>query len=137
MTVPYAWLAERHQAVLVTLRADGSPQTSNVEYAVLDGVAKVSVTEGRAKTHNLRRDPRAVLHVTGDTFWQYQSVRATAQLSPVSTEPGDDVGRELLALYEAVAGPHPDVAEFFQAMVDDRRLVLSLTLESAVGFGTE
>jgi hypothetical protein len=29
------------------------------------------------------------------------------------------------------------VAEFFQAMVDDRRLVLSLTLESAVGFGTE
>lgn len=137
MDVPLDWLAERHQGVLVTLRADGSPQTSNVGYAVLDGVAKVSVTEDRAKTHNLRRDPRAVLHVIGDTFWQYQSVRATARLSPVSAEPGDAVGRELLALYEAISGPHPDDQEFFQAMVDARRLVLTLTLESAVGFGVE
>lgn len=137
MDVPFTWLAERHQAVLVTLRADGSAQTSNVGYAILDGVAKVSVTEGRAKTHNLRRDPRAVLHVTGDTFWQYVSVRATAHLSPVTAEPGDAVGRELLALYQAVAGPHPDDDEFLQAMVDERRLVLSLALESAVGFGVE
>jgi PPOX class probable F420-dependent enzyme len=137
VTIPLAWLAERHQAVLVTLRSDGSAQTSNIGYAVLDGVAKVSVTEGRAKTHNLRRDPRAVLHVIGDTFWQYWSVRATAQLSPVSAEPGDAVGRELLRLYEAISGPHPDDEEFLQAMVDEHRLVLTLVLESAVGFGVE
>jgi PPOX class probable F420-dependent enzyme len=136
VTLPLAWLAERHQAVLVTLRADGSPQSSNLSYALVDGLAKVSHTEDRAKTRNLRRDPRAVLHVLGDSFWQYQSVRATAELSPVTTTPGDAVGRELLEVYEAIAGqPHPDPQEFFQAMVDERRLVLTLTPISSVGFG--
>lgn len=138
MTIPEAWLGQHHHAVLVTLRADRSPQTSNLAYAFLGGVAKVSVTDDRAKTRNLRRDPRGVLHVLGDSFWQYLSVRVTAELSEVSTEPGDAVGRELLAVYEAVAGgPHPDPAEFFQAMVDDRRLVLRLTPLSAVGQGVE
>jgi len=132
MTIPTEWLAGRHQAVLVTLRADGSPQTSNVAFAVLDGVAKVSVTDGRAKTANLRRDPRAVLHVLGDSFWQYASVRVTAELTPVSTVAGDEVGQELLQVYEAASGStHPDPAEFFEAMVTDKRLVLRLTPISA------
>lgn len=138
MTVPLAWLADRHQAVLVTLRGDGSPQTSNVAFAVLQGVAKVSVTDGRAKTRNLRRDPRAVLHVLGDSFWQYVSISAAADLSPVSTAPGDEVGQELLAVYEAITGAaHPDPAEYFEAMVTDQRLVLRLTLLSAVGQGVD
>jgi len=138
MTVPLAWLAGRHQAVLVTLRADGSPQTSNVAFALLDGVAKVSVTDDRAKTHNLRRDPRGVLHVLGDTFWQYVSVRVTAELGAVSAVPGDEAGRELLETYEAITGSaHPDPSEFFEAMVTDRRLVLRLTPVSAVGQGVD
>jgi PPOX class probable F420-dependent enzyme len=134
MTVPFEWLATRHHAVLITLRADGSPQSSNVSFAMLDGVAKVSVTDDRAKTHNLRRDPRAVLHVLGDNFWQYASVRATAELGPVSVVPGDEAGEELLEQYEAAAGkPHPNPEEFFAAMVNDHRLLVRLTLESAVG----
>lgn len=138
MTVPLEWLAGRHQAVLVTIRSDGSPQTSNVAYALLDGVAKVSVTHERAKAQNLRRDPRAVLHVLGDSFWQYASVRVTAELGKESTSPGDEVGRELLALYEAVSdSQHPDPAEFFEAMVTDRRLVLRLTPLSAVTHGID
>lgn len=136
MTIPTAWLADRHQAVLVTLRSDGSPQTSNIAYAVLDDVAKVSVTDGRAKTHNLRRDPRAVLHVLGDSFWQYASVSVTAELSNVTVEPGDAAGEELLETYEAVTGKaHPDPQEFFDAMVAERRLVLRLTPVSAVSQG--
>ncbi|HUR14048.1 MAG TPA: PPOX class F420-dependent oxidoreductase [Mycobacteriales bacterium] len=138
MTIPDAWLAERHQAVLVTLRADRSPQTSNVAFAFRDGVARVSVTDDRAKTHNLRRDPRAVLHVLGDSFWQYASVRVTAELSAVSTELGDAVGSELLEVYEAITGAaHPDPDEFYGAMVQERRLVLTLTPQSAVGQGLE
>jgi PPOX class probable F420-dependent enzyme len=138
MTVPLDWIAARHQAVLVTLRRDGSPQTSNIGYAVLDGLAKVSVTDDRAKTRNLRRDPRAVLHVLGDNHWQYASVRVNAELTDVSSTPGDDVGRELLELYEAASGgPHPDNQEFFEAMVSERRLVLRLHLESAASFGVE
>jgi PPOX class probable F420-dependent enzyme len=132
------WLAARHQGVLVTIRTDGSPQSSNIGYAVLDGVVKVSVTDDRAKTRNLRRDPRAVLHVIGDSFWEYVSVRVTAELSAVSTAPGDEVGQELLRLYNEVAPePHPDPQEFFEAQVSDKRLVLTLTPVSAAGFNVE
>lgn len=138
MTVPLGWMSSRHQAVLVTIRGDGSPQTSNIAYALLDGVAKVSVTGGRAKAHNLRRDPRAVLHVLGDSFWQYASVAVRAELGPVSTAPGDEVGRELLELYVAVSGSqHPDPEEFFAAMVTDQRLVLRLVPVSAVTHGID
>ncbi len=45
--------------VLVTLLRNGRPQTSNVVYAVRDGKVRVSLTQDRAKTWNLRRDPRA------------------------------------------------------------------------------
>ena len=130
------WLADRHQGVLVTLRSDRSPQSSNVAFDVQEGVALVSVTDGRAKTHNLRRDPRGLLHVTGDSFWVYASIRVKAEVGPVTTEPGDAVGQELLKVYERIGGkPHPNPQEFFDAMVTDKRLVLRLELVSAVGQG--
>ena len=122
------FLADHHQGVLVTLRGDGSPQSSNIAFHFADGVARISVTVDRAKTRNLARDPRAVLHVTGESFYQYVSASGTAELSPVSTEPGDATGQELLDLHDAVAPePHPDPDEFFQAMVDDHRLVIRFT----------
>lgn len=130
------WLLSRHQAVLVTLRADGSPQTSNIAFAYDGAVARVSVTADRAKTRNLRRDPRAVLHVLGDSFWEYASISVVAELTEVTARSGDPTGRELLALYDAIsATPHPDPAEFFAAMVGEQRLVLRLTPGSAVSNG--
>lgn len=121
----HAALAAQHQGVLVTLRRDGRPQTSNVAYDFADGVARISVTDDRAKTANLRRDPRAVLHVVGETFWQYVSADGTVELSAVSKEPGDAPGQELLELHDAVSPePHSDPDEFFEAMVDDERLVI-------------
>ena len=129
-----SFLADHHQGVLITLRKDGSPQSSNIAFAVADGVARISVTADRAKTKNLARDPRAVLHVTGESFYQYVSASGTAELTPVSTEPGDATGQELLDLHDAVAAePHPDPDEFFQAMVDDRRLVIRFTPDSYAG----
>jgi PPOX class probable F420-dependent enzyme len=121
------FVADRHWAVLVTIRAsDGRPQLSNVGYALIDGVVRISVTDGRAKTANLRRDPRATLHVTSEDFWTYVVVDGDAELSPVARDPGDDTATALLQLYEAIAGPHPDPDEFRQAMVDDHRLQISI-----------
>lgn len=59
-----ALVAGQRLGVLVTLRRDGRPQTSNVVYAVADRQVRVSVTQDRAKTRNLRRDPRVTLHVS-------------------------------------------------------------------------
>jgi len=128
------WAAQRKHAVLITTKADGSPQSSDVVYAVLDGALCVSVTHDRAKTANMRRDPRIVLHVTEPSSWSYVSFSGTASLSPVAADPADATVDTLCALYEAVSGgPHDDWDEYRAAMVDDGRLVVSLTPDRAVG----
>lgn len=133
-TAAHDFLTAHHQGVLITIRADGRPQSSNIAYSFADGLARISVTDGRAKSANLRRDPRAVLHVTGESFYQYCSATGVAELTPVSTEPGDATGRELLEVFNDVASdPHPDPDEFHQAMVDDHRIVIRLRLEDFVG----
>ena len=48
----------RHQGVVTTMRSSGRPQLSNIVYTLGDDdVARISVTNSRAKTKNLRRDP--------------------------------------------------------------------------------
>ena len=129
-----AFVADRHQGVLTTIRANGRPQLSNIVFAVgADGLLRISVTETRAKTKNLRRDPRASLYVPGDTFWSYVVVEAAADLSAVAAEPHDAVVEELVALYRQAQGEHPDWDEYRQAMVDQGRLVVRLRPERAYG----
>lgn len=125
------FLADRKQGVLVTIRvSDGRPQLSNVLYAVIDDRIRVSVTDSRAKTANLRRDPRISMHVTSADFWTYMVVEGTAELSPVARAPGDETCRQLLETYEAASGQrHPDPDEFFQVMVDERRLEISFAFD--------
>lgn len=121
-----SFLAERHRGVLATVKSsDGRPQLSNVAYALIGEEIRISTTADRAKTANVRRNPRVSLHVASDDFWTYVVAEGDGVLSPVAREPGDDTCRALLELYEAVAGAHDDPDEFHQAMVDDRRLQLS------------
>lgn len=128
------FVAGRHHAVVATLRASGHPQMSNVVYAWWDGAFHVSVTESRAKTRNLRRDPRVAVHVTSDDRWAWVVGEGTAELSPLAAEPGDDVAMELRRIYEAVSGgPHEDWDEFDRAMVDEGRLVLTVAPEHTYG----
>lgn len=125
--------ADRHHGVLVTLNRDGRPQLSNIAYALDDGVVRISVTDGRAKTANLRHDPRASLYVSREDFWAYVVLEGTAELSPVAADPHDATVDELVAVYHAVAGEHDDWDEFRAAMVSDRRLVVRLPVDRAYG----
>lgn len=122
-----AFLAQRHWGVLATIKhSDGRPQLSNVGYALIGEDVRISITVDRAKAANVRRDPRVSLHVTSDDFWTYVVAEGNAQLSEVATEPGDATCRALLELYEAIAGNHDDPEAFFDAMVSERRVQLSL-----------
>lgn len=127
--------AARHQtATLITIRRDGRPQSSDISYDVKDGVIRVSITADRAKTHNMRRDPRVVMHLSRPDQWSYVSLDGTAELSEVASQPGDDTCRMLAEQYESVAGkPHPDWDEYFEAMVADRRLLARIRPTGAVG----
>lgn len=115
-----------HRAVLATIRSNGLPQLSNVVYSTIDGAVWVSITDGRAKTTNLRRDPRGVLHITSDDFRSYVVLECDAELSPVAHHVDDETIAQLRRLYRNVSGEHPDWDEFDRAMIDDHRLVLEL-----------
>ncbi|MEU2437936.1 PPOX class F420-dependent oxidoreductase [Streptomyces rubradiris] len=132
-------LSEGHGGVLVTLRRDGRPQLSNVSHAYYpdERIIRISVTDDRAKTRNLRRDPRASYHVTSADRWAYTVAEGTAELTPVAADPGDDTVAELERLYRDVLGDHPDWDDFRAAMVRDRRLVLRLRVERAYGIPRE
>ena len=128
-------LSEGHGGVLVTLKKDGRPQLSNVSHAYYpdERIIRVSITDGRAKTRNLRRDPRASYHVTSPDRWAYTVAEGTADLTPVAADPHDDTVEELIRLYRDVLGEHPDWDDYRAAMVRDRRLVLRLRVERAYG----
>jgi PPOX class probable F420-dependent enzyme len=120
--------------VLTTIKRDGRPQLSNITYAVGDdGVVRISVTDSRAKTANLRRDPRASLYVGRNDGWAYVVLEGEATLSDVASSPDDAAVEELVALYRSVQGEHPDWDEYRAAMVNDRRLVVRLTPTRAYG----
>jgi PPOX class probable F420-dependent enzyme len=128
-------LAEHRGGVLVTLKRDGRPQLSNVAHVYYpdERIIRVSLTDDRAKTRNLRRDPRASYHVTTADRWAYTVAEGTAELTPVAGDPYDDTVEELVRLYRDLQGEHPDWDEYRAAMVQDRRLVLRLRVERAYG----
>jgi PPOX class probable F420-dependent enzyme len=128
------FIGERHFGVLTTQRRDGRPQLSNVAYSLFDdGVIGVSVTDGRAKTNNLRRDSRASLHVTRDDFWAYCVLDCDAELLPVVADPNDATADALVEYYRRANGEHPDWDDYRRAMVTDKRLLVRLTPIHAYG----
>lgn len=128
-------LQEYDGGVLVTLKRDGRPQLSNVNHAYYpeEEAIRVSITEGRAKTRNLRRDPRASYHVTSDDRWAWTVADVTAELTPPAADPHDDVAEQLVTLYRDVQGEHPDWDDYRRAMVQDRRVVLTLRIGHVYG----
>jgi uncharacterized protein len=121
--------------VLATIKGDGRPQLSNVSYHFdpRDVVVRVSITEPRAKTRNLRRDPRASILVDADDGWSYAVAEGTAELTPPGVDHGDDTVEGLIALYRNIAGEHPDWDEYRQVMVTDRRVLLTLPISHVYG----
>jgi uncharacterized protein len=121
--------------VLATIKRDGRPQLSNVSYYFdpRTTVIEVSITEPRAKTRNLRRDPRASMLVTCDDGWSYAVAEGTAELSPPAADPQDDTVEGLIALYRNIAGEHPDWDDYRRAMVTDRRVLMRMPISHLYG----
>jgi PPOX class probable F420-dependent enzyme len=127
--------ARQHpRGVLTTQKRDGRPQLSNVMFAVGDdGSVRVSITADRAKYKNLVRDARASLHVTQDDFYAYAVLEGDVELSEVAAAPDDATVDELVDLYRAMVGEHPDWDEYRATMVTDRRVVARLRPTHAYG----
>ncbi|GLU48300.1 hypothetical protein [Nocardiopsis ansamitocini] len=59
-------------------------------------------------------------------------VRRGAEVSEITTRPGDEVGRELLGTLSRAAKPEDEDA-FLEQMVAERRVVIRLTVDRLYG----
>ena len=117
----------RHRALLLTRRADGSPQASPLTCGVDDsGRIVVSTYPERAKTHNAKRDPRvSVLVLSDDWNGPWVQIDGSAEVidSPESVEP-------LVEYFRNISGEHPDWDEYREAMVKQGKSIIRVTPES-------
>lgn len=132
---PHELLAASRLGVLATIKADGRPQLSPVMpfYDRNAGAIHVSMTEGRAKTANLRRDRRATLEVTSPDGRAWATAEGDATLVGPGTDPHGPEVEALVAYYRAAAGEHPDWDEYRSVMVSDRRVLMTMTVDHVYG----
>ncbi len=128
-------------AVVVTRRADLTPQTSVVNAGVLahptTGVESVAFVS-QANAHrlaNLRRDP--TISVVIRAGWQWASVEGQASLIGPD-DPVPDVDDERLRLllreiFTAAGGSHDDFEEYDRVMKAERRTAVLVAPTKVVG----
>ncbi|MFC7583129.1 TIGR03618 family F420-dependent PPOX class oxidoreductase [Nonomuraea antimicrobica] len=124
-------LAGQRFGALATMTAGGRPHLSTVAYTwdPRRRVVRISTVADRPKVRQLHQNPRCALYAASDDFSSYVVAEGEAELSPVSDEPGDEVGRELLAHL----GPVGDEETFLRRAVTDRRLVIRLRVSRLYG----
>ncbi|MBD8077894.1 TIGR03618 family F420-dependent PPOX class oxidoreductase [Cellulosimicrobium arenosum] len=119
-------LRTRHDGILVTARADGTPQLSPVTYGVdAAGRVVVSTYPERAKVANLRRNARASLLSLGERFSDaWVQVDGTAEVIdlPEALEP-------LVEYFRSISGEHPDWDEYRAAMVAQGKALVRITID--------
>jgi PPOX class probable F420-dependent enzyme len=118
------FIRPRHDAILLTARADGTPQASPVTCGVdPEGRIVVSTYPGRAKAVNARRAGRAsVLVLSGDFGGPWVQVDGDAEVLdlPDALEP-------LVEYFRAISGEHPDWAEYRAAMRRQGKSLIRVT----------
>jgi PPOX class probable F420-dependent enzyme len=120
------FVRERHHVILLTTRRDGSPQASPVSAGVDEAGRLVASTyPERAKVANARRNPAGSALVLSDD-WNGPWVQVWGELEvldlPEALEP-------LVDYYRSIAGEHPDWDEYRQAMIEQGKSLLRLSIE--------
>lgn len=116
----------RHRALLLTARADGSPQASPLTCGV-DGEGRIVVSTypERAKTRNAQRNPKVSVVVLSDEWnGPWVQIDGTAEVidAPDSVEP-------LVEYFRVISGEHPDWDEYRAAMLKQGKSVIRITPE--------
>jgi PPOX class probable F420-dependent enzyme len=116
----------RHHMLLITTRANGTPQASPVSGGVdTEGRIVISSYPDRAKSTNVERDPRTSVVVLSDEWdgpWvQVDGSGEVIQL-PDAVEP-------LVDYYRSISGEHPDWDEYREAMQKQGKCLIRITPE--------
>jgi PPOX class probable F420-dependent enzyme len=120
------FLRPRHHTILVTRRADGSPQMSPVSCGVdAEGRVVISTYPQRAKAANARRDPRVSLCTLSDD-WDGPYVQVDGQAEVLDLP---DALEPLVEYFRSISGEHPDWDEYREAMRKQGKSLIRITIE--------
>ena len=124
----HEFVANNRQAVMITHRSAGGLQTSPVTVGIdSDGKIVISSRQTAYKVRNLRRHPTATLCVFADNFFgPWIQIDSTAELVPLP-----QAMEGLVDYYRRISGEHPDWEDYRRAMVDQRRVLIRLTIDHA------
>ncbi|MFJ1808789.1 MULTISPECIES: TIGR03618 family F420-dependent PPOX class oxidoreductase [unclassified Streptomyces] len=127
-------LGRQRFGTLATVRRTGHPHLTTMVYSwdADARIARFSTTADRIKVQHLRRDPHAALHVPGSDVWSFAVAEGEAEISEVTTVPGDAVGQELLDMIPVDARPE-DEDGFLTQLVAERRVVVRLKVDRLYG----
>ena len=121
------FLRRRHHAILMTTRRDGRPQASPNTCGIdAEGRIVISTYPERVKVRNIRRNPQVSVCVLSDEFGgAWVQVDGTAEVLdlPEALEP-------LVEYFRVISGEHPDWDEYRQAMLDQGKSLIRVTIES-------
>ena len=117
----------RHHMVLITKRADGSPQASPVAGGVDDsGRIVVATYPQRAKTKNARKRPEVSVLVLSDD-WDDAWVQVDGDCEVLDAVDGDEALDGFVEYFRNIAGEHSDWEEYRAAMVSQGKSLLRIT----------
>jgi PPOX class probable F420-dependent enzyme len=116
----------RHSFVLITTRADGSPQASPVTGGVsADGQLVMSSYPERAKVRNLRSRPNCSVLVLSDDFGgSWVQVDGTAEVLDMPSSAAED---GLVEYFRCISGEHSDWDEYRRAMRAQGKSLIRVT----------
>lgn len=121
------FIRPRHHGILSTTRKDGRPQMSPVTMGLdVEGRIVVASYPNRAKSINASRDPQVSVCVLSDDFGgEWVQVDGTAEVLgvPAAIEP-------LVEYFRLISGEHPDWGEYRQAMIDQGKVLIGITIRS-------
>ena len=125
---------QTHRGVLTTFRRDGNAQMSIITCGPYrDGIA-FTVTETRAKLHNLRRNPNCSLLVSNENWWGFVVLEGQATVLSANNTDADELRLALRDTFRTASGEeHSNWEEYDQAMRDDRRSVIIVVPERIYG----
>lgn len=118
-------LREERLAILATLRRDGSPQLTPINYVYQDGRLLISTTRDRAKYHNIRRHPQVSLCILRPQGRPYVTVFGRAQIEEA------DIVEGTAEIFRGISDrPLPE--NFEELLRQQRRVLIIVTPERFV-----
>lgn len=125
-----AFLNEKRNATIATLRRDGSPQLTPVWYEWDGQVFRFSITKDRAKYPNLRRDARLALCVDEDMVSprRYVAVYGQAELD----DRPEAILEPIRRIRRKYRGEEAAAATTLEELRRDRRVLVTVRPQRAV-----